>query len=96
MKHAPTFTANDLKLTLEIKIMSSLNPLVVSKRFGFEDFKLCTDKCIEITEKIFKLEIRHIVNKNSVIYSTCYYKARLQWLEQAKPLHGADKGTSEK
>ena len=96
IKNAPTITENDLKLLLEIKIMNALNPLVVSKRLGFEDCKLCTDKCIEITEKIFKLGIRHIVNKNDVICSTWRHKARFQWLEQAKSLRGDDKGTSQK
>ena len=94
-KHT-TISAADVKPLLDIDIIKQLDPITASKRFGFDDCSLCMNERVEIIERMFKLGVRRLVNKNMEIYGACRHKAKFHTLEQVKPLHGTDEGKSQK
>ena len=51
---------------------------------------------MEVIERIFKVGMWQLINKNIEIYSTYRHKAKFYALEQIKPLHGTDEGKLQK
>ena len=68
----PTIKAKDMKNLLNISIIKKLNPILVSNRFGNNDYLLYMNEWIEIMKLwLLKSKRSRLINKNTKIYRAC-------------------------
>ena len=88
-----TIKAKDVKHLFNISIISKLNPISASKKFGTDDCQLCMQERIEITKRWLRGKKASLINKNTKIYGACRHKARLHvFCEQVTTTQGTDEG----